>query len=98
MHLRDHDVVGVVTRNVEDLDFDPDKDQALCAPISADTTEAPSPLDVIKAKKKQPRPLPHPGIDTECLQSESGLTDLHLNLKFKKLLGSSAAVRKLQCW
>lgn len=36
-------------------------------------------------------------MDIEFLQSESGLTDSHFNLKFKKLLGQSTTVKNLQC-
>jgi hypothetical protein len=37
-----------------------------------------------------------PGLEIEYVEGETGLTDMHVNLKFKKLLGSSPTVRKAQ--
>lgn len=87
----------VVTCSFEDLDFDPEKDVAPCPTFSDDGIGGNTATDNIRAKKKQPRLLPFPGIDMEFLQSESGLTNSHFNLKFKKPLGGSSTVRMLQC-
>lgn len=97
VHLKEHDVVRVVTCNLEDLDFDPEKDVAPCPVFSNSGMRGDTAMDNIRSMKKQPRLLPFPGIDIEFLQSETGLTDSHFNLKFKKLLGGSSTVRMLQC-
>lgn len=99
VHLKDHDVIRVVTCNLEDLDFDPQEDVAPCSALSEALIVGKDAVGDPKDKRKQVRLPPFPGTDIEFLQSESGLTDSHFNLKFKKLLGSSstALVRQLQC-
>lgn len=98
VYLKDRDVARVATCSVEDLDFDPEKDTAPCSMLSIDGVNFPTELELVRGKKKQPRLLPHPGTDMEYLQSETGLTDLHFNAKFKKPLGKSSMVRRLQSW
>lgn len=93
VQLCDQDIVRIVTCDSEDRDTDKRKDTAVCSSSNGIGTEAteepPDPL-------RHARLCPHPGIDLEHSESEIGLTDLHLNLKFKKLLGCSGTVRKAQ--
>lgn len=96
VHLKDHDAVRAVTCNSEDLDFDPTKDVAPCDALSGEATDGNEAMHKLRSRKKQPRLSPFPGVDLEFLQSETGLTDLHFNLKFKNLLGDSSTVRMLQ--
>lgn len=96
VHLCDQDVVRIVTCLEDDHDLDPKKEQAPCPISSLSLEESVSPIDKAKAFRRQPRLLPYPGLDFEYLESETGMTDIHVNLRFKKLLGSSATVRRAQ--
>ncbi len=95
--LMEHHQVRIVTCIAKDVDADANKERAPFPAVSLvagnyDKSEA---KKAIK-KEKWARLCGFPGFDLEYLESATGVTDLHLNLKFKKLLGSSSTVRKAQ--
>lgn len=84
----------MVTCRVEDVNVDPHTENAPCPVSSANAPDATAEnTESTRAKKKQPRQLPFPGMDFEFLYSDNGLTDMHLNIKFKKSLDRSDTVR-----
>lgn len=95
VHLKEHDLVRIATCQLEDKDTDSDREQSPCPVTSEDVFED-TQIYNLRSRKKQPRLLPFPGLDLEFLQSKTGLTDIHLYLKFKKLYGGDTAVMTLQ--
>lgn len=100
VHLRETDIVRIVTCGNDDLDIDSKKDVAPCPVLSeTEAPQAPSfdaqqqeSIDGLKRAKR----CPFPGLELEHQRSETGLTDLHIHIIFKKLLGKSRTVRKAQ--
>lgn len=96
-HLRETDMVRIVTCPQDDHDIDTSKDATPCPVLSCnvgpsfDEREQES-IDRLKRAKT----CPFPGLELECQQSETGVTDLHIHVTFKKLLGKSPTVRKAQ--
>lgn len=97
VHLRETDMVRIVTCRSDDLDIDSDKEAAPCPVMSgieglSFDAEQQESLDWLKRLKK----CPFPGLEFEHQKSETGVTDLHCHAMFKKLLGRSPTVRKAQ--
>jgi hypothetical protein len=84
VYLHDQDKVRIVMCREDDIDCDRKKDIAI---LSFDVNTAID-NDLI-TKQFNARVCPFPGLEIEFIESKTGLTDLHVNLKFKKLLGSS---------
>lgn len=82
--LSDDDEAHTVT--CETTKSDTDADRACIAEDALEATE----------RLKLARLCPFPGVDMEHQQSKTGATDLHLNLKFKKLSGKADAAKVAQ--
>lgn len=98
VYLKNHDQVRIVTCRDDDIDVDPMKEREPCPVItSSDVGGNDGDIDHEEiARLKNARRCYYPGLEFEHLQSETGVTDLHFNLVFKKLLGCSPTVRKAQ--
>lgn len=98
VHVCDHDLVRIVTCGEDDFDNDTNREIAplVVSNVTNDPVNHRDTLADIKGLQRQPRRLPYPGIDLEFLQSATGITDLHLALKFKKLKGASQSVKRAQ--
>lgn len=98
VYLNDHDQVRIVTCRNDDIDLDPMKEKEACpVTVGSDAIGEAGDIDPLEiARLKNARRCYYPGLEFEFLQSETGVTDLHFNLAFKKLLGGSPTVRKAQ--
>lgn len=97
VQLMEQDQVRIVTCAPIDKDLNVLKCQcpleAVSSGPSVDNHGLPGPS---MERMKNARLCSFPGIDIEFIRSETGLCDLHLNLKFKKFLGKSDTVRRAQ--
>ena len=96
--LKDHTILRIATCKEDDKDNDVLREVLPIAIASSnlnlDTTEDAKLLAKIERQKHAKR-CPFPGVDMEYTMGESGLTDLHFCIKFKKMRGDSEAVRDL---
>ncbi len=96
--LKDHTLLRIATCREEHIDNDPSRELLPIAIASSnlntETVEDAKLLAKIE-RQKQAKRCPFPGVDMEYTMGESGLTDLHFCIKFKKLRGDSAPVREL---
>lgn len=97
VHLRETDVVRTVTFQEDDLDVDSRKEATPCPVLrgGVDASHDQQEHDSIERLKRAMR-CPFPGLEFEHQWSETGVTDLHIHITFKKLLGKLSTVRKAQ--
>ena len=95
VYCNDGDQVRLLDCDVDDLFPDEDKynvplpDEIFSGGVDPNQIEERYPL-LFK------RPCPYAGLDIEFTSSEYGLTDLHLNIKFKNVRAESEAVDRLR--
>jgi len=96
--LKDHIILRIATCKEDDKDNDVSREvlpiSIASSNLNTDTAEDAKLLAKIERQKHAKR-CPFPGVDMEYTMGESGLTDLHFCIKFKKMRGDSEAVRDL---